>query len=212
MFGKRENRASRRQRALEELLWLDPVERERRAIAAVASGDFTADEVEASLRLVSRLDALRAMDLPGSGRLIGAPEVVRGATAVSSDDVELGMVAGLNTDANPIVEDHHDDELIGIPIYSEEVGIPVGPDLVGIPVLPDHEAGADAGSDSTVPLDALESAERWISRQQHFTRAASPAIARRAAEAGLEWNVGVDTAGVRPVDESGPTISWLRPN
>ena len=202
MFGKRENRASRRQRALEELLWLDPVERERRAIAAVASGDFTADEVEASLRLVSRLDALRAMDLPGSGRLIGAPEVVRGATAVSSDDVELGMVAGRR----------HDDELIGIPIYSEEVGIPVGPDLVGIPVLPDHEAGADAGSDSTVPLDALESAERWISRQQHFTRAASPAIARRAAEAGLEWNVGVDTAGVRPVDESGPTISWLRPN
>ncbi len=88
MFWKRSKRVSRRQRVLEELLWLDPVDRERRAIAAVAAGDFGADEVDAVLRLVARLDSLRDMSPPRGGRLLSSSPAVGYRAAEPTDVVE----------------------------------------------------------------------------------------------------------------------------
>lgn len=69
MFWTRNRREARRQQVLDELLALDPKERRGRLDLAVGAGDVRADEVESALRLVSRLDALRVMTVPPSGRL-----------------------------------------------------------------------------------------------------------------------------------------------
>ncbi len=207
MFGQRDKRVARRQRALEELLWLDPVERERRIIAAVAAGDFTADEVDASLRLVMRLDMLREMDLPAGGRLIGSVEADHGA-GISSDDVELSMVAEApeaDTENEP-----QEDELIGVPIVVEPVEVGIRPDYVGIPIEPDPTPAPSPESslEAAMSLDALESAERW---EEDNLVAASPVLAKRAAEARGEWDVPVEGAQVS-LAEDAPSIAWLRPN
>jgi hypothetical protein len=96
MFWKRSKRVSRRQRVLEELLWLDPVDRERRAIAAVAAGDFGADEVDAVLRLVARLDSLRDMSPPRGGRLLASSPAVgyRAADAADAPEPPDGQSRG----------------------------------------------------------------------------------------------------------------------
>jgi hypothetical protein len=71
MFWMRDGRAKRRKKVLDELLDLDPVERRARMDAAVASGDVRESEVESALLLVRRLDVLRVMTVPSSGRLPG---------------------------------------------------------------------------------------------------------------------------------------------
>jgi len=219
MFGKRGKRAAQRQRVLEELLWLEPAERERRVIAAVASGEFTADEVEASLRLVSRLDALRELKLPPKGRLVGRPEVDR-TDGRTSDQVEMGVASGGRDDEGSGGEDEGV-EPVGIPIVTDAVGIPVGPDVVGIPVGPEDQGrqGSDDRRDESraaavdgivVPMDALESAERWLTHSRGRRQAGS-AIARKAAEAGAEWQMpAADVPAV--AHEDGASIAWLRPH
>ena len=199
MFGH-DKRVARRQRKLEELLWLDPVERERRIIAAVAAGDFGVEEVDAALRLVMRLDRLRDMDLPAKGRLIGASESRHGA-ATSSDDVEMGIVESGDDDSGAELPQR---ELVGIPIVTDSAEVDIRAEYVGVPVMP--EARAEAGAE--MPLDALESAERWSGHG----RRVSPARTRRAAEARAEWSVPVESGQLPPAEEAAPSISWLRPN
>ena len=71
MFWTRNRREARRRQVLDELLAMDPNDRRGRLDVAVVAGDVKADEVESALRLVGRLDALRVMTIPPSGRLPG---------------------------------------------------------------------------------------------------------------------------------------------
>lgn len=195
MFLKRATRTSRRQRVLEELLWLDPVDRERRIIAAVAAGDFGADEAEASLRLVTRLDSLREMALPPGGRLLGSQPGV-------------GYVPNEETEGDSGNDPGSD--LVAVPIVPDPASVPVSPELVGIPVGPEEEA-VQAG---TLPIDALESAERWIAHEKATRQPRSRTRSdRRAVGPRSEWNATqVGPQGqMAPTAEEVPSISWLRP-
>jgi hypothetical protein len=86
MFWSKTGREARRQRVLDELIEIDPVDRPSRLQEAVTAGDVRATEVEQALRLVDRLDALRVMSIPHmDGGLRGAAhgtdtESVVGAT------------------------------------------------------------------------------------------------------------------------------------
>jgi hypothetical protein len=71
VFWTRNRREARRQQVLDELLAMDPNDRRGRLDVAVVAGDVRKDEVESALRLVGRLDALRVMTIPPSGRLPG---------------------------------------------------------------------------------------------------------------------------------------------
>jgi hypothetical protein len=71
VFWTRNRREARRQQVLDELLALGPNERRVRLDVAVEAGDVRADEVESALLLVHRLDVLRVMTVPPSGRLPG---------------------------------------------------------------------------------------------------------------------------------------------
>jgi hypothetical protein len=74
MFWSKTGRETRRQRVLDELIEIDPVDRPSRLQEAVTAGDVRANEVDQALRLVDRLDALRVMSIPHvDGGLRGAP-------------------------------------------------------------------------------------------------------------------------------------------
>jgi hypothetical protein len=198
MFWKRSKRASRRQRVLEELLWLDPVDRERRIIAGVAAGDFGAEEVDAALRLVARLDSLRGMSLPPGGRLVAGQDRVgylprdasREATVAGHE--RLPETRPLEPD-HPVREPRHGRrqsrraaESDAIPIVSEPIAVPVATD--------------GSGEGPAVPEDALESMERWVAHGRFDGDGnRNRSRGRRVAES------------AEPADEAWPSIAWLRP-
>jgi hypothetical protein len=64
MFWSKTGRETRRQKVLDELIEINPVDRPSRIQEAVTAGDVRANEVEQALRLVDRLDALRVMSIP----------------------------------------------------------------------------------------------------------------------------------------------------
>jgi hypothetical protein len=65
VFWNRAAQEARRQKVLDELIELTPDERRLRMDRAVTEGDIRPEEVAQALRLVERLDALRAMAIPG---------------------------------------------------------------------------------------------------------------------------------------------------
>jgi hypothetical protein len=71
MFWTHDGRAGRRQKVLDELMDLDPAARRSHLETAVAAGDVRESEVESALLLVHRLDVVRVMTVPSSGRLPG---------------------------------------------------------------------------------------------------------------------------------------------
>ena len=77
MFWNKAARNARRQQVLDELIDVPAEDRRIHLYRAVAEGDVRAREVEQALRLVSRLDALREMEIPtafgpGKTRTAGA--------------------------------------------------------------------------------------------------------------------------------------------
>jgi len=64
MFWSKTDREARRQKVLDELIEIEPVDRPSRLQEAVTAGDVRASEVDQALRLVDRLDALRVMSIP----------------------------------------------------------------------------------------------------------------------------------------------------
>lgn len=70
MFWNRTGREARRQEVLDELLELDPSQWQARLELAVAAGHVRAGEVEETLRLVHRLDAVRVMTFYTSSELM----------------------------------------------------------------------------------------------------------------------------------------------
>jgi hypothetical protein len=80
VFWSRTSREARRQEVLDELLELEPSQRQARLELAVAAGHVRAKEVEETLRLVHRLDALRVMTFYTSSKLTegeALPEALR---------------------------------------------------------------------------------------------------------------------------------------
>lgn len=75
MFWSRAGREVRRQKVLDELLQLDPTERQAYVAVAVAAGDVRASEVDETLRLVHRLDSLRVMTLSPSRKSAPAEDL-----------------------------------------------------------------------------------------------------------------------------------------
>jgi hypothetical protein len=217
MFGKRSRDTARRQRALEELLWLDAVDRERRIIASVARGDFTADEAEAALRLVQRLDSLRTMSLPPGGRLIGgrvglvmpsnepSPGIAfaRSNLTRREEDPNAGALPGARGprpvsaapqahDGEPVIGDDVGEtpEPVAIPIVPDTTAIPVNPDLIGIPIEPENqrERSGEAVRGMLIPIDALEAAERWITGERATSQVrADRRRSRKALGPRVDW-------------------------
>jgi hypothetical protein len=99
MFWMRDRRAERRKKVLDELMDLDPAERRARLDAAVAAGDVRESEVESALLLAHRLDVLRVMTVPSSGRLPGGVMPIK--------EYRLGERAAAAADAAavPIVDE-----------------------------------------------------------------------------------------------------------
>jgi hypothetical protein len=87
VFWTRSSREARRQKVLDELLELDPAQRRGRLANAVAAGDVHANEVDAALQLVHRLDLLRVMTIAPSGRLPGGVLPVRSHPVMVADEV-----------------------------------------------------------------------------------------------------------------------------
>ena len=88
MFWNRSAREARRQKVLDELLALDPDGRRRRLDEAVVAGDVREVEIDQALRLVSRLDALRVMQIPGTHDQAGT------TPSGSEADAEAGATPG----------------------------------------------------------------------------------------------------------------------
>ena len=85
MLWSKTGREARRQRVLDELIEIDPVDRPSRLQEAVTAGDVRANEVDQALRLVDRLDALRVMSIPHvDGGLRGAPQGTDTETVVGA--------------------------------------------------------------------------------------------------------------------------------
>ena len=192
MFWKRSKRVSRRQRVLEELLWLDPVDRERRAIAAVAAGDFGADEVDAVLRLVARLDSVRDMSPPARGQLLPSVpaagyRVVEPTDAVESLDGYSTVTSGAEFEPELVVGSRRDAEAAVVaqaaalaeattggshlePHHQARGGrpageagaIPIEREPLAVPVEAETLAVPVESDPAGPPVDALEAAERWI--------------------------------------------------
>jgi len=90
VFWNRSAREARRQTVLDELIDLDPERRRRRLELAVAEGDIRPAEVEQALKLVSRLDALRVMTVPGA----------RDGTRTAPDAADLEVVGSIDAPAS----------------------------------------------------------------------------------------------------------------
>jgi hypothetical protein len=103
VFWTRSRRQARRQQVLDELLALDPAQRRDRLDLAVAVGDVRADEVDEALMLVHRLDLLRVMTIPPSGRLPGGVLPIRERPAKESDAGAAVEMAGSVVSALPEV-------------------------------------------------------------------------------------------------------------
>ena len=234
MFGKWSKRAEKRRRALEELLWLDPVDRERRIIAGVASGEFSADEAESALRLVSRLDSLRSMSLPRGGRLLGgkaihtetqitanAPVPFAAAPPRLRETGEPGSglpgeggqqpaaaaaAASMSEGDAATTEDRPvPGEPVGIPVVPEPIGIPIGPNMISIPVLPDDED--DTTSDAAGRIVVPFDALDSAERWLAQGRTERQAV-ERAVAAGPDSPPTRTRTGRRTRKGLGPRVEW----
>ena len=144
MFWSKTGREARRQRVLDELIEIDPVDRPSRLQEAVTAGDVRSIEVEQALRLVDRLDALRVMSIPhvdgglrgaahgtDTENLVGVAEAQSAAAGIGSVPAEAQSVA------------------VEVPVVAAEVP-PVAADVESVPVEA-QSVGADVES---VPADA----------------------------------------------------------
>ena len=204
MFWTRHSRDARRQKVLDELLDLDPGERRERLEAAVGVGDVHANEVDAALLMVNRLDALRVMTIPTSGVLSRTTLPV--APIGVPDDGE---------DADPVWA-------VRLPAQrpAEDAWVPT--DDAAIPIVADAEPSWPRLDAAPLPIDAVETASRIVARDRVARRrrptGPSPSQRRRnmaavspKLPAPLAMPLGYDTAaGISP-EETWPTISWLRP-
>ena len=208
MFWSRTSREARRQEVLDELLELDPSQRQARLELAVAAGHVRANEVEETLRLVHRLDALRVMMVhPSSGRPSG--EALSEAVRALASPGKPAAAPKVRKARLPVARATR----------------PVVPDYATIRVVPDEVPGRSLPEPSAVPsevglatsrLNDSELAARrfrtssFSSRQRRLrplvTGSGSSTEAASLSDGALDDHAREDAA-----EPGWPDISWLRP-
>jgi hypothetical protein len=207
VFWNRTGREARRQEVLDELLELDPGQRQARLELAVAAGHVRASEVEETLRLVHRLDALRVMTFYTSSELTDGdalPEAVH-ALAIPGESAAAPKARKTR-----------------VPV-TRATG-PVAPDYATIPVVADQEPGRSLPESSEVLVEVVLAAVRlsdgdlaarrfrtgsFSSRQRRLRLLV--AGTRSSSEAALSDGTLNDHAREDAAERGGPDISWLRP-
>ncbi len=213
MFWTRHSREARRQKVLDELLDLEPGERRGRLDAAVAAGDVHADEIDSTLLMVHRLDALRVMTIPPGGVLSGTILPVASSERVAPlEALDGGEAADADAEADAAA-----DVSYGGTAYSARVL-----DAAAIPIVADPEPAWPWLDAEPLPIDAVEAASRLIAqdraaRRKRATEPSSsprrghPAGGSRAPAASLSAPRAESAAAGSASEENWPDISWLRP-
>jgi hypothetical protein len=213
VFWTRSGRDVRRQRVLDELLDLDPADRQGRLDIAIAAGDIRPNEVEYALRMVHRLEALRVMTIPSSAYLPGGiVSVIERQTAVE-------------TEAEPLAGD--------LLLESAEADLAETPhsEATTISIFVEPEPASSWLPSAPLPIDAVEAASRLIARdlaaRRALPRKTPPGVrsSRRrrmhmTASTGsrplrmsesIEEPEIADRVAVAQAEENWPSIGWLRP-
>ncbi len=123
MFWSKTDREARRQKVLDELIEIEPVDRPSRLQDAVTAGDVRANEVEQALRLVDRLDALRVMSIPHvDGRLRGAAHGRDTETVAAAAEGQPVAAPDQSTAADVVPVPAADDPVSEVGPVAAEVG------------------------------------------------------------------------------------------
>lgn len=204
MFWNRAAREARRQKVLDDLIDLDPEERRLRINQAVAEGDVRAGEVEEALKLVSRLNSLRVMTIPG------ARDAAPSTASTTEGAPENGPV---ETVAMPLQRGHG------------RVAIEVAPGPIDVP---GRGTGASRQTRAIAREAAVHKAVRAIGGSPRRRRlrlaasvrartqgvAAASAVMPAAPDAPLASSAHEPRISVAPEaipEEEWPSIDWLRP-
>ena len=184
MFWNKTTREARRQVVLDELIDMDPDRRRRRLELAVAEGDVRANEVDEALRMVSRLDAVRIMDIAGTRG---------GASSESESSSGDAIGAGPVPQSKPRLQRRQESRRRGRASR-----------------IPQEFA---AGAQSPEKIAALRRANRALGTRPRRSRLATvvgievpPPAEPKESEA-----TSVATAPDAAIGSSAPDISWLRP-
>ena len=196
MLWNRAAREARRRKVLDDLIELSPEDRRLRMDQAVAEGDVQAGEVEQALLLISRLDALRVMTVPGTRQA---------ASSIAAEANEPAGLARLEPVSKPSKR------------ARRRVAIQVSePVEARAP-----EAAGSRRNRSTAQEAAVRKASRAIggSPRRRRLRLEASALAKTretnalSAEtaAAADGPVAVAPAPGTGSEEQWPSISWLRP-
>jgi hypothetical protein len=212
VFWKHSRREQRRQKVLDELMGLDPSERQERLNRAVALGDVQAGEVESTLRLIERLDALRVFTIRPYQEEVEPQPVPAEET---SPGLEIRAVAAEEQTPPPPVRAASPRRRAKSAARSSTESAPT-------------QAKRWLAA-AAMPMDAIESASRLVARDRATRKAVAAAVAPRSRRVKtthaehpepVAVPVVVQRASV-PVmaeseaepsrEESWPSIAWLRP-
>jgi hypothetical protein len=222
VFWKRSHSAERRQQVLDELYGLEPAGRRARLDRAVAAGEVRAGEVDSTLRLVERLDALRFFTIhPDDPEADPAAEPGEGAALPVGMPIEAAVESTAEVETRPSVV------AVAEPVtHRAPRNGPARPrrKRVGATVDPDPEQARSWMTTAAMPLDALEAASRLVARDKaaRKTRRAGAAVVGGEVHAVIEDRPKKPAQAELPVssssepaepgaDENWPSISWLRP-
>jgi hypothetical protein len=220
VFWKHSRREERRQDVLDELMGLDPSDRRERLDRAVAAGDVQVGEVESTLRLVDRLDALRVFTIRPYGEESGGA-----AAEEKASGEEIGAAA---LDEWTPVEPPQ--TATATATATRRAKSPAGQPADAGPVQERRWLTA-----ASMPMDAIESASRLVARDRAARKARAAALSSRQRRvrttlaehrgspelsAPVALPVVVQLAAVPMMaeqaaepshDENWPSIAWLRP-
>jgi hypothetical protein len=211
VFWKRSRREQLRQKVLDDLMGLDASERRERLDGAVALGVVQADEVESTLRMIERLDALRVFTIrPHHEELVPEPA----PAAETSAGPEICVAAAGEQTPAPRARAASPRRRVKSAACSSTEAAPT-----------QAKRWLAAAS---MPMDAIESASRLVARDRVSRKAGAAAVAprpRRVRSSPAEHpepvalpvvvqraSVPVMAESAEPSrDESWPSIAWLRP-
>ena len=205
MFWSKTDREARRQKVLDELIEIEPVDRPSRLQEAVTAGDVRASEVDQALRLVDRLDALRVMSIPHvDGGFRGAAHgtdtetvVGRAEAPVVAADVESAPAeAEVRADAvsadrivrsreRRLVARKGSKAKAGVAAKAlgraqKSTAVPIVREPTAVPIEPEMLPTIDPLIlAAPMPIDALESAARLMARDFGGGKAQRPVASPR---------------------------------
>jgi hypothetical protein len=208
VFWSRTRREARRQKVLDELLELDPSQRQARLELAVAAGDVRATEVEEALRLAHRLDSLRVMTFfQSSGRPAGEglSDAVQPQADAPADPAAPAKVRKTKAPAARTKRRPASDSAV-IAVVADQAPEPSIPESQAVPI----EVVGLAGRLTDGELAARRYLVGSFSSRQRRLRVL--AVGHSALEGAPHADGSLDSHPSETVAESRkPDISWLRP-